>query len=213
MRWRALVVAAVLVVVAGSRHYVLHARPEWNPSPRLQQFPVALDGWHSIGDTALDARTLGVLGVDEYLNRSYLSADGVLAGLYIGYYHSQRQGAAIHSPLNCLPGAGWQPVVSERVPLAGAPGSPVVNRLVVQKGESRQIVYYWYQSHGRIVASDYWSKVYLVTDSITQRRSDAALVRVIAPMPQSTDPTRLRLDTAGHLAELSAIAVRDTIFP
>src|SRR5204862_3566459 len=84
--------------------------------------------------------------------------------------------------MNCLPGSGWQPVRSDRIEIA-ANGSVVrANRSLIQKGVDRQLVLYWYRSHGRSIASEYSAKVFLVLDSIRTGRSDAALVRIIAPI-------------------------------
>lgn len=163
----------------------------------LSAFPMAIGGWQGERADDFDEATLKQLGVDEYVNAAYQNRAGIM-GLYIGYYESQRQGDTIHSPANCLPGAGWQPVERSRVQLpaefqrdtANRGSSPIeINRWVIQKGEDRQVVLYWYQSHGRIVASEYWGKFYLVFDAIRLNRSDGALVRVTHPVDaQSRDP-------------------------
>jgi len=148
----------------------------------LSKLPRAIAGWHAAGDTPLDAASLQVLGVDDYVNRRYVGAEGQLVGLYIGYYGSQRQGDTIHSPQNCLPGAGWQPTESSTETLT-AGGAPVtVNRYVVQKGLDRQVVLYWYQGRGRIIASEYVNKFWLVADAARLHRTDGALVRIMAPV-------------------------------
>jgi EpsI family protein len=126
-----------------------------------------------------------VLGVDEYVNRVYESRDGV-ASLYIGYYQSQRQGDTIHSPMNCLPGSGWEPLSRSYLTIpvgTDVKGSPeiTVNRYVIQKGLDRQVVLYWYQSHGRAIANEYRSKIFMVYDAVRLNRTDAALVRVVSP--------------------------------
>lgn len=160
-------------------------RPEIVP-PRapLTDMPSQLGVWTGQEAPPFADDVLATLGVDEYINRVYTRADGAAVALYVGYYGSQRQGDSIHSPLNCLPGAGWQEV--SRTPLsvaaAGTVGSATINRLIVEKGLDRQVVLYWYQSHGRIVASEYRSKAYLVLDAIRRNRSDAALVRVVSPV-------------------------------
>src|SRR5262249_50661839 len=86
----------------------------------LDSCPMELSSWTGRRAPDLDGKTLAVLGVDEYLNRVYRGASGRPIGLYVGYYGSQRQGDTMHSPLNCLPGAGWSPVaysqISVRVP-------------------------------------------------------------------------------------------------
>lgn len=148
-------------------------------------FPRDIGRWQSIVDPPMDEAVLKVLGVDDYLSRVYYTRDGAVAGLYMGFYGSQRQGDTIHSPLNCLPGAGWEPVSEGRLHIANADGQGrdvTVNRYIVQKGLERQLVLYWYQSHGRVVASEYTSKLYLIHDAIRLNRTDGSMVRVIAPI-------------------------------
>ncbi len=154
-------------------------------------FPMTIGTWKGVVDPPLDADVLRVLGVDDYLSRIYYGDDRKAVGLYMGFYGSQRQGDTIHSPLNCLPGAGWEPVQQGRLTIANADGQGrdiTVNRYVVQKGLERQLVLYWYQSHGRVVASEYWSKLHLIQDSIRMNRTDGSMVRVISPIdPRATD--------------------------
>ena len=71
-----------------------------------------------------------------------------------------------------------------------------INRFVIQKGLDRQVVFYWYQSRDRVVASEYWGKVYTVVDAIRYNRTDAALVRVTVPIG-SDDGARGRAVAAG----------------
>ncbi len=106
--------------------------------------------------------------------------------LYVGYYQSQRQGSTIHSPKNCLPGAGWQPMKSDHITIPVGAGDLIeVNKVMIEKGIEKQVVLYWYQSRGRVIASEYWAKIYLVLDAIGMNRTDGALVRVISPVVDS----------------------------
>jgi EpsI family protein len=119
--------------------------------------------------------------------RTYARAGAGVVGLYVGFYATQRQGASIHSPLNCLPGAGWVPTQRSYLPLTvptdtGGARQLELNRIVIEKGLDREVVLYWYQSHGRVVASEYWGKMYSVLDAIRINRTDAALVRIVAPV-------------------------------
>jgi EpsI family protein len=154
------------------------------PTP-LDQFPMRIGDWAARRLAPLDPEILAVLGVDDYLTRVYYAEPRSEVGLYVGYYRSQRQGDTIHSPLNCLPGAGWEPVSTGLLTIDVPNGSITVNRILIQKGIERQLVVYWYQSHGRVLASEYWSKLYLITDSVRLNRTDAAMVRVIAPVLSS----------------------------
>jgi EpsI family protein len=154
----------------------------------LANLPRTLGGWRAAGDTPVDPASLQVLGVDDYVNRRYAGPGGEPIGLYVGYYGSQRQGDTIHSPQNCLPGAGWQPVESDTETLT-AGGSPVtVNRYIVQKGLDRQVVLYWYEGRGRIVANEYLNKFWLIADAARLHRTNGALVRIMSPVVD--DPAR-----------------------
>jgi len=152
-------------------------------------FPTAIAGWSGVQGEPFDPKVLQVLGVDEYVNLTFVQRQQLPIGLYVGYYQSQREGDTMHSPLNCLPGAGWAPESKSylTIPVTAADGSAQtisVNRYVIRKGLDRQLVLYWYQSHGRVVASEYASKVHMVLDAIRTNRTDAALVRVITPAPE-----------------------------
>ena len=150
----------------------------------LAELPLQIGHWAGRDLAQFSDDILRVLGVDEYVNRSYTTPGAPPVSLYIGYYQSQREGDTIHSPMNCLPGAGWRPVAHEHlaIPVEGRDERAVVNRYVIQKGTDRQVVLYWYQSQGRVVASEYWSKIFLVYDAMRLNRSEAALVRVISPV-------------------------------
>jgi len=154
-------------------------------------FPMEIEGWKGRQERPFADDILAILGVDDYLTRSYFSAQGGV-GLYLGYWGTQSQGDTIHSPLNCLPGAGWEPLSKGTLQVdvreAGAPRQISINRYVIQKGLDRQLVLYWYQSHGRVVASEYAGKFYLVKDAIALNRTDASIVRIIVPLaPDDND--------------------------
>lgn len=150
----------------------------------LKSMPLQIDRWSGRDGPRFTEEIEKVLGVDEYLNRYYFAPGEPFASLYVGYYQSQREGDTIHSPLNCLPGAGWMPVVTGRteIKVEGRESPIIVNQFVIEKGLDRQVVLYWYQSHGRVVASEYWSKAYLIYDAVRLNRSEAAMIRVISPV-------------------------------
>lgn len=180
-------VVAVLLM-AGAAALAANSRSEATlPRDLLAGFPLSIDDWHGEDAAPIDQSTMAVLGVDDYVLRSY-SQGAAHVGLYVGYYRSQRQGDTIHSPMNCLPGAGWVPVEAARSTITTATGPVEVNRYLIQKGEDRQVALYWYEGRGRSVASEYWSKAYLVLDAAQRNRTDGALVRVISPVPRGESP-------------------------
>jgi len=153
----------------------------------LKDFPQAIGQWQRTGkDQILDNETLKVLRASDYLLRDFRKPNGPAANLYVGYYETQRSGATYHSPLNCLPGSGW--ILSEpgRAMVSLPDGSSfAANKYVIQNGEYKSMMVYWYQGRGRSVASEYWGKVYTVFDSVRLRRSNGALVRVTVPIGNS----------------------------
>ncbi len=205
--------AVVLFVVFVGASGVIARAQRTEAIPSRQPFtalPMAFSDWKGRVEPPLSEKELAVLGADDYLLRSY-SGPRKVAGLYIGYWETQKRGDTVHSPLNCLPGSGWQPVSNRslRVAVNGrAAASPEieVNRYVIQKGLDRQLVLYWYQSHGRVVASEYWGKFYLVADAVRLGRSDTAIVRVVAPIADSTPD-------AERAAERNAVEFVQQLFP
>jgi EpsI family protein len=195
MTRRMLIASAILLL---SSAYVAHAsKTETVPARQpLAMVPVQLGEWQSGPNLPFSAEITKVLGVDDYINRVYTSSQAPFVSLYVGYYRSQRQGDTIHSPLNCLPGAGWQPIVKGRAEFTAQDASGIsrnlnVNEFVIQKGLERQLVLYWYQSHGRVVANEYASKIFMVYDAMRLNRTDAALVRVITPIAGDDDAAQI----------------------
>ena len=174
----------IAVLLAGTAGMGFLSHGESTPPARpLSELPKDIGSYRTVADIPFDQNTLKVLGVTDYVNRVYFSPANGEVGLYVGYFRTQRTGATIHSPKNCLPGAGWQPVVSEIYQLALDDGRKVpINLYVIRKDLDQEIVLYWYQSHGRVVASEYWGKYYMVYDALRLNRTDAALVRITAPV-------------------------------
>ncbi len=156
----------------------------------LKNFPAQVGEWKQRGaDGRFDAETEKVLRADDYLTRNYEASDGRVVSFYVGYYASQRTGATYHSPLNCLPGAGWILTDMGRINIKPVGSRPAfeVNRYLVQNGNDRALMLYWYEGRGRPLASEYWGKIYTVVDSLRRRRSDGAMVRVMVPLGRSQD--------------------------
>lgn len=156
---------------------------------RLSSLPLAVGEWEGRDATPLTGDVVAQLGVDDYIHRSYVGRSRAPIGLYAGYYSSQRQGDTIHSPQNCLPGAGWRPVSSDTLELPLGDRRLTVNKYVIQKGFDRQVVLYWYQGRGRVVANEFANKAWLMWDAATVRRTNGGLVRIISPELPGRDAT------------------------
>ena len=153
----------------------------------LKDFPQSIGTWQKTGnDQPIDDETMKVLRASDYLMRDFRKPNGRIANLYVGYYATQRTGATYHSPLNCLPGSGWNLSEPAKATIALPDGTSfVANKYVIQNGDDKRLMIYWYQGRGRNVASEYWGKIYTVFDSVRLRRSDGAMVRVTVPIGNS----------------------------
>jgi EpsI family protein len=173
----------------------------------LSALPRSIGAWQGSDVAALADDEVASLGVDDYVNRRYArySLGGLPISTYIGYYANQRSGDAIHSPRNCLPGSGWEPVAAgtERIPTRG--GVVSVARYEIVKGLDRQMVLYWYQGRGRVVSGEYANKAWLMLDSARSGRSDGGLVRLIGPVVTTPDDTVHEMSSfaAALLSQLS----------
>jgi EpsI family protein len=199
------VACAAALMMGASIFLNVRSRGEDLPTSRpLASFPLQVGEWAG-QDVPLNSDVLQVLGKGDFLTRIYRAPAKPPMDLYVAYFASQRTGSTIHSPQNCLPGAGWAPIASSRMFLPRTDGSSMpVNRYIVEKGSDRLVVFYWYQAHGRVVASEYSAKFYLVADSIRMNRTDGSLVRVITPIDR---------DETEAIAENRAVAFTQHVVP
>ncbi len=142
---------------------------------RFVTFPTTIGEWQG-RSSLLEARIESGLALDDYFLSDYSKADGKVVNVYVAYYASQRTGESPHSPLVCIPGDGWSITRFDRLDFDTA---HPLNRAIIERNGSKQLVYYWYEERGRSIANEYWSKWYLLSDALIRNRSDGALVRLI----------------------------------
>lgn len=217
-RWPLIIAFSMLLGTWGILDSLSHGEPVSAKEP-FAEFPRSIAGRWQGRDLGLPAQVLDVLRVSDYMMRVYVPVpqlplplgertevrgnprdDTAPVYLYVGYYASQRTGATYHSPRNCLPGAGWQFVESEQVSVRMRAEPTTINKVLVRKGGERQLILYWYQDRGRVIASEYWAKAYLIWDAMTKNRTDGALVRISIPV--TTTPERAYQDGLVLLRDL-----------
>lgn len=171
------------------------------PRQMLTGLPTTFGDWRQRGsDIKFEDGIISVLGTTDYTMREYVSADNRAANIYVGYYASQRTGATYHSPQNCLPGAGWVLNDPQYVDITTSGGRTFkANRYIIENGIYKEVMIYWYQGRGRTEASEYRDKLNTIWDSVTRRRTDGAMVRVM---------TDLGTDEAASLKAASDLASR-----
>jgi exosortase D (VPLPA-CTERM-specific) len=168
------------------------------------EFPMQLGPWHG-QRSSLEGVYSDTLQLDDYLLADYVDAAGAGVNLYIPYYQSQRKGEAVHSPRSCLPGGGWQmrEFGQRDLPAVFINGEPLrVNRTLIEMGNQRELVYYWFQQRGRVITNEFAVKWFLFWDALTLHRTDGAMIRIITALPPSAseaDADRRLSDMASRI--------------
>jgi EpsI family protein len=178
-----IIASALMLLTAFSVSYMSHGN-DMPPIRPLSGFPKEIGKWQG-RESQFDQEIYDILGVDDSFLANYYSPDEGQVQVYVGFYQSQREGDLIHSPKNCMPGAGWaiSKTSLEELNLTDSKHDKIkVIKLLLEKENQQQIVLYWFQSRGRFIHSEYWEKIFLVVDSITRNRTDGSFVRLIAPV-------------------------------
>jgi exosortase D (VPLPA-CTERM-specific) len=180
-------VALVLLGIGAAAANMVSEREEIVPPRKLfALFPDTVDGWVGRSDR-LERIYLDALKLDDYVLMDFRRPKGGSVNFYAAYYASQRSGASAHSPRSCLPGGGWRMLSLE--PFEVSPGL-TVNRALIQKGEYRQLVYYWFKQRERILINEFMVKAFLLWDALSKNRTDGALIRLTTLLAPAEDVSR-----------------------
>jgi len=186
---RSLVGAAVLLAAAVALSYLVPERAEATPERRwFVDFPLMIDAW-SGRHGRIEDQYVDWLALDDYLMADFNDGSNVV-NVYAAYYESQRNGASVHSPRSCIPGGGWRITDFSVASVGGDTGGFAVNRALIELGDQRQLVYYWFKQRDRELTSELAVKWYIFVDSLVEQRSDGALVRLMTTVRPGEDIAR-----------------------
>jgi len=177
------IINTALVVVAFAVVNLIDQRQEVIPERKsLVTFPVSIGDWQG-NQEYLSPNITEFLNLTDYVLNNYFNSTSLPVNLYVAYYESQRNGIAPHSPRVCIPAGGWSITDLSRVDIDLNFGRSIpVNRVVIRDGLKKQLVYYWFKQRGRDIANEYWMKWYILTDSLSRKRTDGSLVRITTPI-------------------------------
>ena len=181
----------IVLLLFAATGYMLRTTSSVHPVPikkQLTSFPEQIGDYRLTNSFQSSAGVVKLLGVDDYIDYNYVSQSGIPVNFYVGFYTSVGVGGSYHSPKNCLPGGGWGLDTVKTVKLrAGIEGKKqsTVTEMLIRNGDHYQVVLYWYQNRGRIIASEYWEKIYLVMDALLKGRRDGSFVRIMVPVKGS----------------------------
>ena len=186
-------ICLILIMQATAIH--LLSVPERDlPVPGLRSLPAEFGDWKAVDEQSLDQGVTDYLKPDEYILRNYANrVTGSSVNMFVAFFKSLQSNYGPHSPAVCMPGAGWL-VRSSKVAPIQAPGRPEgiqVNQYVLEKGEQRILMLYWYQNNRKVWADELDGKMRLLPDLIRYRRSDLSLVRLVTPLVSTTSQDQL----------------------
>ena len=209
-----LLACLLLLCAGGLAVFSISGRSEIIPErTSFVEFPARIGQWQG-HVSPLDTATERALGLDDYILSDYGRSDGKMVNLYVAYYASQRKGESPHSPIVCIPGGGWSISDLKQMDYAELGEERPLNRLIIQKGSVKQLVYYWFDERGRNIANEFWAKFYLLADAIMKNRTDGALVRLttqVSPGEAEHDADqRLQTFMQDVAPKLSAFLPSDT---
>jgi EpsI family protein len=209
---RTILVPVFLLAQAALVHWAT-GRERAPAPPALGTFPAAFGEWRQFTEDPIAADVAAELRADQVLSRSYVytstphtsaqhisslyTPTGPVIGLFVAWFQSQRAGASQpHSPKVCLPASGWIPAVTGEVAFDTAAGAITVNRYIVVNHGQRDVVLYWYQGPRRVTAGEWAAKLWLIADGLRDKRTDTALVRVVAQSGDGGDQAATAVATA-----------------
>lgn len=176
-----------LLLIAAGLYINLHSDIAVPVNRPLGEIPARHGGWESVSRSVFSEKVLEVLKPTDYLCRRYLCPDGSAVTLYIGFHDGGKESGEIHSPKHCLPGGGWHEMSSGRMALATTAGEVNLVKAVYQKGESRELLLYWFQVQDKTLSDEYSLKLAEITNSMIHRRRDAAFIRISVPFEGEED--------------------------
>ena len=203
------VAACILLLLMVPLSIMVGEREDITPErERFARFPLKIDQWKGV-DVGMGQEFIDALKFDDYIVGNYSKkGDQLPVNFYVAYYASQRKGASAHSPKSCMPGDGWRIGDFEQRQIGDHQTNRgdklVVNRAVISKGSSRQLVYYWFQQRGRIITNEYLVKWFLFWDALTQQRTDGALMRLVVSLPEGSSELE---------ADKKLTTFMDSVFP
>ncbi len=153
----------------------------------FQEFPISKGVWKMKYEAVFSEEILSVLRPTDYMSRTYSGPGRTRVDLYIGYHSGGDDSGPIHSPKNCLPGGGWEQLSEEIVPLEIGSSKIDIVKAIYNKGDSKELFFYWYKVKGKTLYSEYDLKAAQIVNSALHRRKDAAFIRVSVPFEDDED--------------------------
>lgn len=175
----------IIITLLAATWYTLQTTSQVTATPikkSLSLFPHQIADYHLSNSFQSSAGEIEMLGVDDYIQYNYIDEANAYINLYAGFYKAVGVSGSYHSPKNCLPGGGWGIDSIKKVVLETGienKKQSTVSEMLIRNGAEYQVVLYWYQNRGRIIASEYWEKIYLVLDALFKGRRDGTFVRIM----------------------------------
>jgi EpsI family protein len=147
----------------------------------LKELPLSYKGWKMVSESIFDENILEKLRPTDYVLRRYVGSEKIPVYLYVGYHGGGNNSGEIHSPRHCLPGSGWLKIKEDKISINSESGKINLVKAIYQKGEEKELFFYWYKVRGETLSSEFALKFTQIINSMLYRRKDAAFIRVSVP--------------------------------
>ncbi len=181
------IVVGIFILSGVLVNLLRYSRVESKKTVSFSLIPLEYEKWKG-QEYFFPDQTYQLLKADASTLRKYTNGEGKELWLFISYFKSQEYGAQIHSPKHCLPGSGWKILRKEKSRINLDTGSSLkVNKLLIAEKNSKEIMYYWFQTRGGIISSELGLKFDLMLNSLKRKPSDAAFIRINLPLNQLSE--------------------------
>ncbi len=170
--------SSVLALILLAATLALAVFREPSPVPlesSLAAVPLVIDGWRGQDEKPFPGSPFEKMNADEEIRRSYQDNSGRNVLVYIGYFPVQRQDREIINDR-----FHWQIENGFNVSVPLVAGGTAVRKVRFAWNAGSGDLYYFYLVNGRILTSRYDVKVATMLDAFTRRRTNGAIVAVLA---------------------------------
>jgi EpsI family protein len=167
--------------------FVIYQKPTSRVNEKKTSLNTALKdikGWQSYEQIPIDNKIVNELKLDDYVNQQYVDGNESVF-LYIGYYKTTKKLGALHDPLVCFPGQGWNVSDTKKSQWILNPdtGEKIsFSSMIVTKGSQKELVIYWFQSYDEATPDTFSQKVTSFWKRIRNKGEDNAFVRITVYM-------------------------------
>ena len=207
----ALVFSAAALSLIAALSFSTGVMPPVEIDGGIRGFPLLFGQWAGRQET-VDPGIVRQSGAEEAFSGFFTDSSGKEVSLYIGY-----RGTAFlsnenffHSPTVCIPSSGWMEQEVTRKMIMNVPpfGDLTVTKMVIEKGGTKQLVYFWFQTKDKATHDKNINRFHLSLHAISRDNTHDLFLRPITPVypEEGVEGAEVRLD--GFVREMMPVLLQ-----